>query len=296
MGLGYAVASQLGAGTLSGDAVLQSLGGLVNDSHPRVVASSLSAIESVWEPLAFDAARPALRQWLLRTLTPVYRRFGPSVKPGEDVQITRLRPNLLAWLGSEARDPQLLALAKQQVPLVLENSEAIDPDLRGTFMMLAAVDGDEALFDAYRQKFESLSVPDEQVSYLRALGDFRDLAITRRALDYVLTATISPDKLMEIPRNVSNDQERQSIAWEWIRANYDAIAQRVPRFALSFMPFFAGDCSSTRLVEATAFFAQPAHNVPGTDRSLAQMAESVSICSTIRERERPAVKRFLDVQ
>lgn len=296
MGLGYALASQLGAGTLSGDAVLQSLGGLTNDSHPRVVASSLSAIESVWEPLADDATRPALRQWLLRSLTPVYQRVGPSVKPGEDVQITRLRPSLLTWLGTEVRDPEVLALAKQQVPLVLESPDAIDPDLRSTFITLAAVDGDDALFTAYRQKFESLSVPDEQTSYLRALGEFRDLALTRRALDYVLTAAIAPSDLFEIPRKVSNDQERQSIAWDWIRANYEAIAQRVPRFALSFMPFFAGGCDSARLDEAKVFFAQANHNVPGTDRSLAQMAEGVTICSTIRKRERPAVKRFLDVQ
>ncbi|MFN7966870.1 MAG: M1 family aminopeptidase [Acidobacteriota bacterium] len=296
MGLGYALASQLGAGTLRGDEVLRSLAEIMNDQHPLVVSSTLGAIATIWGPLAHDAVRPALRQWLGRTMAATYRRIGPRATPGEDLQVTRLRPDLLKWLGAEARDPSVLALARQQVQIALADSGPVDIDLRRTFLALAAIEGDEALMESYRQKFESLAVPREKSSYLQALGEFSDPGLTRRALDYALAARLSPSDLLEIPRQVSEDPERQSIAWAWIRTNYDAVSARVPPFVLALLPWFASGCDRARLAEAKAFFAEPQHNVPGTDRSLAQVAEGVDVCATIREREGASVKRFLEAQ
>jgi hypothetical protein len=60
------------------------------------------------------------------------------------------------------------------------------------------------------------------------------------------------------------------------------------------MPFAAGGCSEERLAKARLFFSEPAHSPPGTEMTLAKVAESVTACAGLREREGPAVRNYLN--
>ena len=67
--------------------------------------------------------------------------------------------------------------------------------------------------------------------------------------------------------------------------NYDAIKARLPPMFLAFMPHFAGGCSEERAASASAFFAEPGHAAPGTDKEMAKVAEAVRDCAALRSRE-----------
>ena len=59
------------------------------------------------------------------------------------------------------------------------------------------------------------------------------------------------------------------------------------------MPFIASGCSLERLARAQEFFAMPEHNVPGTDEQLAKIADQVTDCTGLRDREGQAVDRYI---
>jgi hypothetical protein len=63
---------------------------------------------------------------------------------------------------------------------------------------------------------------------------------------------------------------------------------------LAFLPRVARGCSLERLEIAQKFFADPAHQAPGSDKEMKQVAESVMDCVRLRERESAAVRRFLE--
>lgn len=76
--------------------------------------------------------------------------------------------------------------------------------------------------------------------------------------------------------------------------NYDAITSRFPPEFAAMMPYAAGGCSMERLARARVFFAEPARAVPGTEVTLAKVAESVTSCAELREREGDRVRNYLN--
>ena len=60
-----------------------------------------------------------------------------------------------------------------------------------------------------------------------------------------------------------------------------------------FMPYFGGGCSVERLETARSFFAEPTHQVDGTEANLQKVSDQVSDCSNLRKREGQAVAGYL---
>jgi hypothetical protein len=59
------------------------------------------------------------------------------------------------------------------------------------------------------------------------------------------------------------------------------------------MPFFAAGCSQERLDAAKAFFADPEHQGPGSQKQMARITELVGDCVDLRQREGDAAARYL---
>ena len=76
-------------------------------------------------------------------------------------------------------------------------------------------------------------------------------------------------------------------------ANLSITAERYTQMDFS-LPYFASGCSTKRLEEARAFFADPKRQAPGQDREFAKMAEGITDCVSLREREGAAVAAYLN--
>jgi hypothetical protein len=75
--------------------------------------------------------------------------------------------------------------------------------------------------------------------------------------------------------------------------NFQSIRERIPDEAAGWLPHLAGGCSLSRLQRARTFFSDPAHSPAGTENELAKVVETVISCAGLREREGPAVSRYL---
>ena len=203
------------------------------------------------------------------------------------------RPRLIEWLAEKGDDEQILALMEKQAAAYCENSSSVDPSQADLALFLSARRGDQALFEYYKKRFEEASTPAERARFLSALGGFRNPEIVSEALSYALTGPMRPQEVFSIPGNVMETLQYEDYVFHWIEKNYDAYTARMPDEFKAFLPFIASGCSSERLAAARAFFAQPEHNVPGTDVQLAKVADQVTDCAGLREREGAVVAEYL---
>ncbi len=283
----------LAAGSIDGKTFLESLSRFSGDPEPLVISAIIENLGNVHESLVSEEARAPFASYVRRTLGPALDRIGLAPRSGEPGAAGMLRPQLLLWLGREGGDPAVLDYARTQTRLYETDPEKTDRGVARVCLELTALDGDAQLMARYRTRFEEAETPEERGNWLNGLTGFRDPAIRRAVLDYSLTDACRSNELVAIQRNLVRDETGREALFEWIVGNYDDLKGRVSSATLSFLPFVLGGCSTDRLSRGEAFFADPAHQVDGTDRQLARVAAAVHACAALREREGAGVAAWL---
>jgi alanyl aminopeptidase len=283
----------LDAGEIHGDKYVNLLAAFAGEENPVVLSALVGPMARIRGTFVEPGTEDAFAMTLRRVLGPALRRYGIDRAPGEAEAVSLVRPQLLRWLANEGKDEAVLARAEQMARAYLKDRTSVDPSLVGPVLRLAALRGDEALFEEYRKRFEATTVPTERHPLLDALGSFRDPALRERALRYDLTGPLRPHELFWIPGSMSDDPRNLDQVWVWWQANYDAVASRIPPEYAIYIPYAAGGCSEARVRQGEAFFADPKHNPPGTLKELAKVTEAVRDCVGLRAREGEAVARAL---
>ena len=286
------VAALLDAGILRGDEYLAILGEIAADPEPMVVSSVIQALGRVQRAFVSAELSEPFARYVRRTLKPTLERFGSQKTVGEEETRSVVRPQLLFWLGATGRDADVLSYGRSLARSYLSDPSSIDPSLVGVALVLAAQDGDRALFDTYRERFESARIPEVRERFLAALGAFKDPRLQGAALRYSLEGPLRPNEILEIGESMVDPLSHDRL-YRWFTENYDRIVERIPPLFVARLPRVAGGCSAQRLAAAKTFFSQPGHNVPGTARQLDIVAEQVTDCVHLRQREGAAVAKYL---
>ncbi len=284
----------LESGALHGDDFLRLVGRFSNDPEPEVTSAVLGHVAGVRYAFATEQTAPLFARYVRATLGPALERIGFSKKPGEPELASLSRAGLLRVLGDAGGDERVLAFADSMAARYLADPASVDPTLAPVFLDLSATRGDQARFDDYRKRFETAANPADRQRFLNALGWFRDPKLVDEALDYTLKGPLRSQELFTIPGGVGQSIRYQGRPWEWLQRNYDAMTSRLPDMYRIYMPYFAGGCSSERLEQARAFFADPKHQAPGWDREFAKVSEGVTDCVSLREREGASVSAYLN--
>jgi alanyl aminopeptidase len=285
----------LQGGVLHGDDYLRLLAPLAADPQPEVVKAVAAGLHGVRRAFVASGVEEAFAAYVRRVLGPALERIGLDKRADEPEAVTALRPSLVAWLGDEGRDPQVREHAGRVARAWLADPSAVDPTLAGTALEVAALDGDRALFEEYRKRFEATTIPAERARYLSALGAFRDPALVEEALAYALKGPLRPQEVFAIPAVVASASPAQEErVYRWMTESYASLTSRMPpTVAATYLPYFASGCSAERLAAARSFFADPARNLPGTEAELTKVGEVVKSCVELREREGRAVSAYL---
>jgi alanyl aminopeptidase len=286
------VSALMTTGHVPGDIFVRALESFATEQDPEVVDRVADGLDGVREDFFSERDAASFAPFVRRTLSPALARVGLRPVQGEKASVTRLRPRLYAMLADVGRDESALSEMEGLGRAYLADRTSVDPSLVEAAVVLSAIRGDAALFEAYRQRFESARIPAERTLFLGALGNFRNPALVDRALAYVLEGSLRPQELFTIPRMMGDVPSSRGQAWTWMTVHYDEIAARIPADYMIFMPRFASGCSAERLTAAKAFFADPKHSPPGTSKELARVAEEVSDCVTLDAREGAAVRRY----
>jgi alanyl aminopeptidase len=192
----------LSTGRLRGDDYVKVLETFASDPDPEVVGNVVAGLATIRETFFAEGHEEAFAPFVRRTLAPALQRFGRAKSSGEPETVTVLRPRLLAALGDAGRDEGVLTAMEALARAYVADPASVEPSLADTAIELSAIRGDAKLFDLYRQRFEAAKIPAERRRFLSALGNFRDPALTDRALDYVFTGPLRPQEVLAIPRTM----------------------------------------------------------------------------------------------
>lgn len=286
-------AALLDAGEIEGDQYLEMLSAFADDPEPKVIQALISGLGKVRDALVLPEMSDLFSAYVRKLIAPAVKRFGLESRPGEEVTVTMLRPDLIRWLADEGRDKEVRQSASEMAVSYLKDPSSIDPQLVEIVIILSAHDGDRAMFADYRNRFETATKPTDRRLFLTALGSFRRPEIVDEALAYVLTGPLRPQEVKSIPQTIARYAPHQDRVFDWLMKNYDELVQYIPEMYTASLPQFASGCSASRLELALDFFDDSTHVVTGTDEELAKVSDQVTDCVSLRERQGLAVSNYL---
>lgn len=260
----------------------------------QVVECSADIVQMLRQDMVPDALRPNHARFIMTMYGQKATSLGFARTPDEDEDTMMLRRTLLWLAGGEADDPATIEEAGKLARKWISDRTAIDPDMVGTVLSMAARAGNKELFALFRAEAAKTKDRRERDRLLSALGHFRDPALLQSALSILLATDFDLRDSITILWSALQERDSRTAAWAFLTQNVDAIAARMPRdYPTRMMWAGASFCDMTHRAEVEALFKERSQSYPGGPRVLAQVLEQISLCNALREAEAAGVGAFL---
>jgi hypothetical protein len=258
------------------------------------ITSALNRLNYISDHLIDGPQRPAFERWVRNALKPLVDELGTTAMPQESDERRTIRSAALYTLGYAGRDPLVLGEARRSVDMQLANAGNIDPSLASTYLQLAAVDGDQALYDNYFDQMKR-ATQGRQFQYRNALTYFSDPAMQQRTMDF---ATSSDTRTQDAPQILGSLFARPWAShgtWEYLKVNWTALEGRLAPIVFQGLPAVVGAtnnfCDAATRDDISRFFE--AHYTRGIDRPLRQSLETIDRCIQTRNQQAANLTAFL---
>jgi alanyl aminopeptidase len=249
------------------------------DRH--VVEAAIALASFVRDTLIDDAERPGYAAFVRQTFGPRARVLGFAPKPDEGDDAALLRRALIGFVAPE--DPPLSAEARRLALAWLADRSAVDAGMVDGVLLVAAQDGDAALFEAMLAQAMATTDRLERRNLLAALFAFGDPALARRGLGLLLDPRLDIRELMPALSLSHRSIPPRRETHEFIAANFAALEQRVSRDAVARWPDYASRlCTANDRAALLAFWQPRIAKYPGAARNLARAAEAIETCIEVR--------------
>jgi aminopeptidase N len=243
--------------------------------------------------LALDRPeRPALQAYARGKLRPPFDRLGWNGSGSGDDDDTLLRSSLIRALG-EFGDGDILAEARRRFTGFLQDPSSLPNALRDTVTQLVGESADRSSYDTLLALARKSTVTNERLRYYFAAASAHDPALARATLALTVTNEIPDTIVGGIINTVAWSGEQPDLAWDFVKANLDALAARLgpafgDAFIANFMTNFNDDAHATEL----AHFA-PAQATSGGRVMTARALETIAISADLKARALPSIDRWI---
>jgi alanyl aminopeptidase len=264
------------------------------DPDRQVVEAMVRVAASPRDLFVTDELRPNYRRFVADTFGARARALGFKSKPGEDEDTKLLRSVVVGLVAEEADDPALVAEATSLAKKWLADRSAIEPEVLSKVLTVAARHGDAELFTAFLAAAKTSKDRRERGRLLGSLGAFRDPSVQTLALNLTLSPDFDARESIAVLREAASDRVTREGAWAFLKANFDALAARLPRESPAYFPLlFAGFSDEAHRTDVAAFFKDRASNYAGGPRLLAQSLEQIQLKAALRASQQESVAGFL---
>ncbi len=260
---------------------LDVVAGLKDDRTRQVVQTYMGPLGYVSERIASGAERDQYRAWLRNFLRPLVNELGWKPKPGESDEVRELRPSVLGMMGAVARDPQVLQEAKALAQQYMQDPASVDPNIAGVVLGLAAVQGDEQLYNAYLAKLQAAKAPEEYFRYAGALTAFRDPKLAERTMNRALSPEVRSQDMGGMLFGLLGNEDTRELAWNFFKTHFAEIDKKSGGGLGGGFGGLAGVfCSESAKQDLTEWFKQ--HPDP-TPRGFRRGMERLNDCLRIQQ-------------
>jgi len=280
------------AGRSTVAAYLDAVAAIRNDSSAEVLSQAEYRLGNIDSQIAGTSEeRAQFATWVRATFGPAYKSVGdpqPTDTPGK----RELRAELLTLVAGLGKDPDAIAGAKSITARNLNDPASVDPTLANAALPIAARNGDQALFDQLQKiSLESVN-PQSRATALRALQQFTDPSLVKRALDFAVSGQVRNQDAAYFLAEELYDRDTQDLAWQYIQQNWNKVSAQFTTFSgAGFVGGAGGFCSADRMDEVTQFFAS--HKVAASERALARTKSRIADCIDLREAQQASLKSWL---
>jgi alanyl aminopeptidase len=298
-----AIAGDLGAliasGDVAADDALRLVPLLASDANRHVVGASADAVW-VLEPLVPDALMPRFRRVVRELYGERARSLGWSARPGDSEDVRLLRRSVLGMAAGVGQDPQLEREAVDLAGRWLKDPAGLDPDLVETALATAAGAADRGLFERLKAAALTTRERERRERLLWALGKVRDPELVPDALTLTLDERLDPRESISVLWALGSSRATRRAAFDFVKANYDALVARLPQGENSPAPYFpwvgANLCAADTRGEIEGFFGKRNASLLGGARVLAQVLESVDQCVALKRSQEGSLAAYLESQ
>ena len=281
------------SGDVTNSVALELVGKLARDPNRHIVGASVGIVAGI------DDMVPAnLRGRYEAFIRDVYgkraRELGWHAAPGESADTKELRPTLLALVGGDGHDRELIAQATALAWKWLDDHKAVDPELVSTVLHIAARYGDQKLFDRLHADAKKTTDREERSRLLGAMGAFTDPKLLQQALALILTNEFDLREGAALMQGGFGDPRTRTLAFDFVKRHFDEIENKLPEAYRPYMAFtVVAICDDTKKAELAAFLKPRIEPLDGGPRALAQALEQMSLCAAARKAQTPGVVAFL---
>lgn len=260
-----------------------------------------SAIQSARVRLEFlpGNLRPKYAQFVRNNFGPRARSLGWLHKDGESEDNRLLRPVLVGFVARDGEDPELIASAKELANKWLDTRQALPADTIYDVFGIAARNSGAALYEKILKTAKSEKDEFFLQALIGALGAFRDEELVERNMRLFLDGTFDYRLSYNLLFGPQSTPELARLPLEFVKANYDTVAAKLPSSAGSdyaaFLPQTAGiACSAEEAKEVEEFFGPRMAKVNGGPRNLAQQLESIRLCEARKKIQQPDLIQYFE--
>ncbi len=268
-----------------------------DEDDARPVVEQLAAVLNGMSDTVVDAEdRVAFRKFASARLAHRKKRlaWAPPTKGDPSTDDTLARPMVLLAMGDVAEDEATLKEANEVALKWLVDPASVDGDAGAAALDLASRKADATRLAALQQAFRGAKNREVRIASLRAMYGFDDDAVLRSALDFALTDDVKTNELRYVLAAAFGRRVARPIAEEWVEGHWDQLAKKYPGRLLGYFARAAGvGCSAAEAAARTEFYTPRIAKTEGSDRILLESLESVSLCSALREKGLPSLKKAL---
>jgi hypothetical protein len=116
----------------------------------------------------------------------------------------------------------------------------------------------------------------------------------QRTLQLVLTPEVRSQDVTRMVGRLMYNRKARAAAWSFVKANFEALRKKSPEFGFQKLVGSTGHlCDDASAREVAAFFADPAHRIGSSERTLKQAVEEITLCSAFKKREAANLSTWL---
>ena len=266
--------------------------GLQADRNRAVLEDVFGRLNYIGEYLVSDSNRDAYRSWLRQLLAPTLKELGWEAKAGESDEQRTLRIRVIGALGYDARDPEVLAEARKVADKALADPSSVDHETAGTVLGLAAINGEQEMYDKVMASLKNQKSPEEYYMHLYTLAAFTNPQLLQRTLDYAISPDVRSQDALQLVTAVLGNPAGQQLAWGFIRNNWAALEKAGGPFASAeVVGATSGFCDAGLRDQVTEFFA--AHKVAAAERTYKQSIERINNCVDLKSQQETQLASWL---
>jgi aminopeptidase N/puromycin-sensitive aminopeptidase len=267
---------------------------LKQDSDPDVLQTALSKVYTIKGQIATGEDLAQFNAVLRREFGPLYAALGQPSKH-DSFDRRQLRATLFELLGA-SDDPAVLSQAREIAERSFGRREKnLDPTLADTAIMLAATNGDAALYEKVLAASKDSRDPGLQSDALGTLSHFFDSTLVERTLDYAASGQVRNQDSWRIFSVLLQQRATRDQAWAYIRQHWDKVhAQFTTNSGVRVVAATGSFCTVEHRDQVIDFFGS--HPVDASARTLAKSIDSINACIQFRAAQEPSLRQWLEAE